>query len=61
MALKPLGRVGWMVDDIKGPRNARISTLTMRQISAEVSAWGCFPDGKMEDALQKWQACSILL
>jgi hypothetical protein len=61
VSLKPLGRVGWMVDDIKGPKNARISTLTRRQISAEVSAWGCFPDDKMEDALRKWQAWSILL
>jgi hypothetical protein len=45
VSLKPLGRIGWMVDDIKGPKNAGISALTRRQISAEVSAWGCFPDG----------------
>lgn len=60
IALKPLGMIGWVVDEIKGPNNRGPSAATKGKILAELSSWGCFTDGKVEDRLNRWRAWSLV-
>lgn len=60
IALKPLGKFGWVLDEIAGPKNKKLSTATRRAITAELTSWGCFADGKVEDAVHRWRAWSLL-
>ena len=60
IALKPLGKFGWVLDEIAGLKNKKLSTATRRAITAELTSWGCFADGKVEDAVHRWRAWSLL-
>ena len=60
VALRPLGQLGWIVDEINGPRNGLVSAATRRRIIAELADWGCFTDRNIIESLRKFHAYSLL-